>query len=71
MEKTSRFLRIEEVSRITGLTKGGLYKLIRQGRFPAPIKITTRSSGWADDHIVNWVDTKKEGRPWNETGGQS
>ena len=55
---TKRFLRIGEVCEITGLSKGGIYKQIREDRFPKPIKITDRSSGWADDAIDEWIQSK-------------
>lgn len=56
--KTKRFLRIDELCKITGLSKGGIYKQIREERFPQPIKITERSSGWADNEIEEWIQSK-------------
>ena len=53
---TKRFIRIQEVCQITGLSKGGIYKLIRESKFPPPVKLTERSSGWADDLVMQWAE---------------
>jgi prophage regulatory protein len=55
---TKRFIRIQEVCQITGLSKGGIYKLIREAKFPPPVKLTERSSGWPDDQVMQWAETR-------------
>lgn len=55
---TTRFLRLPEVCQITGLSKGGIYKLIRESKFPPPVKLTERSSGWPDDSVKQWAAAK-------------
>lgn len=55
---TRRFLRLPEVCQITGLSKGGIYKLIRESRFPSPVKLTEKSSGWPDDLVMQWTEAK-------------
>jgi prophage regulatory protein len=57
-----RLLRIADVSRTTGLSSAGLYKLIRQGLFPAPIKLTARSSAWLATEVDRWIDARAEAR---------
>ena len=39
-------LRIKAVKEKTGLKHATLYKLIGEGKFPKPIKITERCSAW-------------------------
>ncbi|MGE4799680.1 helix-turn-helix transcriptional regulator [Yersinia hibernica] len=37
----------------TGMTDKWFYKLIQDGKFPAPIKMG-RSSRWLESKVVNW-----------------
>jgi prophage regulatory protein len=50
-----RFLRLPEVSRRTGLSRSTLYRLAAAGAFPAPVKITARSSGWPESTVAAWM----------------
>ena len=56
-----RLLRLEEVRRRVGLGKSMIYRLIAQGRFPAPYKISPCASRWSEREIVVWIDTIKDG----------
>ena len=68
---TKRFFRIQEVCQFTGLSKGGIYKLIRESKFPSPVKLTGRSSGWPDDQVTHWAARKisESGRLGKPDGG--
>lgn len=68
---TTRFLRLPEVCNITGLSRGGIYKLVRESKFPPPVKLTERSSGWRDDLVKQWADARKSdlGRGEQPKGG--
>lgn len=52
-----RFLKVEEVCSRVGVEKSKLYKMIREGEFPRPIKIGVASL-WADVTIRDWQLTK-------------
>ncbi len=56
-----RLLKLEEVTRRVGLGKSMIYRLIMQGRFPAPYKISPYASRWSEHEIVAWIDTVKDG----------
>ena len=56
-----RLLRLEEVRRRVGLGKSMIYRLIAQGRFPAPYKISPCASRWSEREIAAWIDTVKDG----------
>lgn len=56
-----RFLKLEEVSRRVGLGKSMIYRLIGQGRFPAPYKISPFASRWSELEIVAWIAEVKDG----------
>lgn len=48
-------LRLPLVMRRTGLARSTIYKLVATNRFPAPIKLTTRSVAWLQCEIDNWI----------------
>jgi len=41
-----RIIRIREVIAMTRLSRSSIYAGIKQGTFPAQLKLSTRSSGW-------------------------
>lgn len=53
-----RFLRLPEVCRLVALSKSHIYNLISQGRFPKPIKLGQRASGWLDSEIQCWINQR-------------
>ncbi len=46
MTDTDRLLRREEVEEITGLSRSAIYRMMRAGEFPTPIKIGPRAVRW-------------------------
>lgn len=51
-------LRLPEIKKITGLSRSAIYDLISQGKFPKQIKLTSRSSGWIESEINQWLDDR-------------
>jgi prophage regulatory protein len=51
-------LRMPKVEQRTGIGKSNIYKLISEGKFPAPIKLGPRASGWIESEISKWIDDK-------------
>lgn len=49
------FHRLRKVLEKTGHTKTILYNLIREGKFPAPIPLTTRTVVWVSDEVDAWI----------------
>ena len=60
-DQPDRFLRLDEVKRRVGLGKSMIYRLIQEGKFPAPYKISAFASRWSDREIVAWIDDVKDG----------
>jgi prophage regulatory protein len=46
---------------MTGKARSTLYAEIKDGRFPAPIKIGKRAVGWTLSSIEAWLRDKIEG----------
>jgi predicted DNA-binding transcriptional regulator AlpA len=49
------FLRLPGVKEITGLSKSSLYTLIGEKRFPAPIRLGTRTVAWVRSEVRQWA----------------
>jgi len=52
-----RFIRLGEVLSICGKSKSSLYKAIKEGKFPPPIKLQGRSSAWIKSEVQQWIQT--------------
>lgn len=50
-----RYLRREEVERLVGLGRSSLYRLMRQGAFPTPIRIGGRAVRWSERELEQWL----------------
>mgnify|MGYP003865345531 FL=1 len=48
-------MRMPSVESASGLKRSAIYKGISEGTFPAPIKITSRSSAWVKGEITEWI----------------
>ena len=53
--KSIRFIRLPEVKQRTGLGKTTLYGMVKDGEFPAPVKIGGRAVAWVDSEIDHWA----------------
>ena len=56
-----RFLKLDEVKRRVGLGKSMIYRLIQEGKFPPPYKISPFASRWSDHEVAGWIDDVKDG----------
>ena len=54
-----------EVERRTGLSRSTIYRKMREGTFPVPLKISERAVRWRDRDIRAYVDSRP--RSYGET----
>lgn len=47
-----------EVERRTGLSRSTLYRKMREGTFPVPLKVSERAVRWRDSDIRAYVDSR-------------
>ena len=47
----TKFLRLPEVLARTGLSKSSVWKFVKDGTFPEPIKLGPRARGWIESEI--------------------
>lgn len=57
MQRHREIIRLPEVCNRTGLARSTVYKLVRQGVFPRPVKLTPKASGWYADEIDGWSES--------------
>lgn len=53
-----RILRLPAVEDVTGIKKTKIYDEIKNGRFPQPVRLGTRSVGWLADEIQDWISAR-------------
>ena len=51
-------LRLPSVLQRTGLSRSTLYDQIKKGQFPAPLRISERSSGWRASEVEQWIASR-------------
>ena len=56
----SRIFRLPDVMELTGLGRGSIYRLAKLGRFPKPVKLSDRASGWRETDLNAWLESRKE-----------
>lgn len=56
------FIRLPEVRQRVGMSKSQIYKLIAQGQFPKPVKVSCRISCWVVAEVEQWVQEQINGR---------
>lgn len=57
-ELLERFIRIEEVSEITGLAKATIYRYVNGGMFPRPIPLGGRRVAWLLSELEAWMNER-------------
>lgn len=53
-----KLLRLPAVMAIVGLAKSSIYEGVKNGTFPAPIKLSRRAVCRPESHIAAWVDER-------------
>jgi len=57
-----RVLKIKEVAEEISVSVPQVYKLVSLGRFPKPIKLGERGSGWLRTEVDAWLQSRVEAR---------
>ncbi|ECC9616263.1 AlpA family transcriptional regulator [Salmonella enterica subsp. enterica serovar Orion] len=58
MNTTNKSLiRLTEVLKRTGFGKAWIYRLISEGRFPAPVKIGVRAVAFIESEVDEWIQS--------------
>jgi prophage regulatory protein len=54
-ELNETLLRLPEVVRISGVRRSQIYALVKQKRFPSPIKLSERCSAFLESEVRVWI----------------
>jgi|UniRef100_A0A7C3SI69 prophage regulatory protein len=55
-----RILRKRTVLALTGISNSTLWRLERQGKFPARRRISPRLVGWLQSDVLNWLNSRPQ-----------
>lgn len=62
----TRLLRLAEVVELTSPSASLIYGLIREGQFPAPLKLSANRRAWTPAAIQAWLRQKEASAPDRE-----
>lgn len=51
--------RLPVVLKLTGLTKSCVYRMMDQGIFPRPVKISERNVAWPESVLIKYMGNRK------------
>lgn len=54
-----RILREPEVLAQIGISRAQLWRLVSAGKFPARVRLTTRSMGWKQSEVQAWIKSRE------------
>lgn len=57
-DSPTMILRIGDVRARTGLGRSTIYALAAAGKFPRPVRLTERASGWHANEIDEWIASR-------------
>ena len=55
--QATRLICLPEVLERTGYGKAWIYRLISEGRFPAPVKIGVRAVAFVESEVDEWIQS--------------
>jgi prophage regulatory protein len=58
MDRGVTMLRLPAVLSRSGVRRATLYKLVREGSFPAPVRIAARAVAWRSDQVDDWIESR-------------
>ena len=56
---TDRLLRLSEVLSRTALGRSSIYRMMRDGSFPEPLKVGVRAVRWRESEIEGWLAARR------------
>ncbi len=63
-----RLIRLPEVESATGCKKSTIYKLLKDGSFPRPVRLSSRMVAWSEVAVQKWVHDRIQGASFKEKG---
>ena len=60
-----RFLSINKVAEMTGLSNATIYRYVNAGIFPKPLDLGSRRVAWREADVLAWMTSRAEKNPGN------
>ena len=57
-----KVLKVKEVAIEISISVPQVYRLVKLGKFPGPIKLSERGSGWLTTEIDEWLQSRVDAR---------
>lgn len=55
--KPEKLITIKEMMELLGKARPTLYQMVKDGRFPEPVKVNNRTQGWTLTSYQNWIES--------------
>lgn len=52
-----KFVKLETVKSMTGLSRSSIYQYINEGRFPNQVRLGSRSVAWVASEVDEWMNS--------------
>lgn len=62
-----QFIRTRQVLRMIGVGRTTLWRMVQEGSFPRPVRVTQRNAGYLLEAVEHWMQTRAQGLPWGPT----
>ncbi|EMK3324783.1 AlpA family phage regulatory protein [Vibrio vulnificus] len=56
---SERYLKIEEVVKVTSYSRAQIYRLMKSGEFPSSYRLSKNRVAWKETEIRNWSENRK------------
>jgi prophage regulatory protein len=56
--RPSNLIRLPEVERRIGLKRTSIYKAVKAGTLPAPVRVSERLTAWREEDIDRWIEQR-------------
>ncbi|TAL52089.1 MAG: AlpA family phage regulatory protein [Methylovulum sp.] len=57
--KAGSNLRVSALATRLGMSKSTIWRLVREGKFPKPTKLSEKITVWSSDSVLAWLETKE------------
>jgi prophage regulatory protein len=59
-----RFIRPGQVLEMIGVSRSTLRRMVQDGSFPQPVRITKRNAGYVLEAVEAWMQARSQGLSW-------
>lgn len=53
-----RLIRLDDVMKMTSLSRSSIYSYVSDGLFPRPVKVGRRAVAWRELDVIDWITSR-------------